>query len=72
MASDARQLPANPLEEYWPEEKMAAVRGVSKRTLRGERQRGDGPAWVKDGRKIHYPIAGYRDYLVVKTRQPVR
>ena len=44
------------LDGYTPEDQMAKARGVATRTLRAERQRGDGPPWVKMGKQILYPI----------------
>ena len=54
------------------EQKMAQQRGKSLRTMRLERQRGEGPPYVKDGRQILYPIAGYREWLAANLRRPVR
>ena len=71
MNSDIQALSDNPLSDYWGEEKMAEVRGKTPRTLRAERRRGDGPPYAKDGRTILYSIAGYREWLLANTRQPV-
>jgi hypothetical protein len=46
----------NPLADYLPDAEMARLRGVTSRTQRAERQRGDGPPWVKDGRRVLYPV----------------
>ena len=43
------------LDGYTPEDQMAKARGVTVRTLRAERQRGDGPPWVKMGKQVLYP-----------------
>jgi hypothetical protein len=69
--ADAHMTPDNPLAEYWTEDEMAEVRGKTPRTLRAERQRGDGPPYAKDGRTILYSMAGYREWLLANTRQPV-
>jgi hypothetical protein len=60
------------LDDYIPEEQMAQKRRVTKRTLRAERQRGDGPPFVKDGIKVYYHGPGYRDWLAAKMKRPVR
>lgn len=70
MTSDS--IIANPLEGYVPDAKMAELRGVTPRTQRAERQRAEGPPYVKDGKKIYYPLAGYREWLKSRERQPVR
>lgn len=72
MTTDAQMTPDNPLAEYWTEDQMAELRKKTPRTLRAERQRGDGPPWVRDGRTILYWIPGYGRWLTAKTRQPVR
>jgi hypothetical protein len=60
------------LAGYAPEEEIAAARGVGKRTLRAERQRGDGPPFIKLGKQILYPIEGFRAWLKANERHPVR
>ena len=60
------------LAGYAPEDQIAEVRGVGKRTLRAERQRGMGPPFVKIGKQILYPIEGFRDWLKANERHPVR
>jgi hypothetical protein len=65
-------IAANPLEGYAPDAEMAKIRGKTVRTQRAERQRGEGPPYVKDGKKIYYSVAGYRDWLRACERQPVR
>lgn len=63
---------ADPLAGYLPEDQIAEKRKVSKRTLRSERQRGEGPPYVKDGKRIYYPLDGFRDWLKARTHQPIR
>jgi hypothetical protein len=64
---------SNPLlAGYLTEDEYAAQRRKTKRTLRAERQRGDGPPYVKDGKSILYPIDGSRAWLKAMERQPVR
>jgi hypothetical protein len=65
-------LTADPLAGYLPEAEMAKSRKVTPRTLRAERQRGDGPPYVKDGKKVFYPIDGFRAWLKGMERHPVR
>jgi hypothetical protein len=65
-------ISVDPLAGYAPEVEMARVRRVTQRTLRAERQRGDGPPYVKDGKKIYYPLSGFRKWLKACERQPVR
>jgi hypothetical protein len=60
------------LAGYAPEDEIAEARGVGKRTLRAERQRGDGPPFVKMGKQVLYPIEGFRNWLKANERQPVR
>jgi hypothetical protein len=63
---------ANPLSDYMPDDEMAKLRRVTQRTLRAERQRGDGPPYVKDGWRIYYNVNGFREWLRSRERQPVR
>jgi hypothetical protein len=60
------------LAGYLTDEEMAKRRGLAVRTLRTERQRGDGPPYVKDGKKIFYSITGFREWLKSIERHPVR
>jgi hypothetical protein len=60
------------LDEYLLDEEMAEARGVARRTQRAERQRGDGPPYVRDGKKIYYHVAGYREWLKARMKRPVR
>jgi hypothetical protein len=62
----------NPRDGYFTDEEMANARGVTRRTQRAERARGEGPPHVKDGKKVLYPVEGYRAYLKAIERQPVR
>jgi hypothetical protein len=71
MTSETK-IADNPLVEYATDAELAQLRGVTARTLRAERQRGDGPPWVRDGRKIYYHIPSYRNWLMARLRQPVR
>jgi hypothetical protein len=67
-ASQSREL----LDGYTPEVQMGKARGVTVRTLRAERQRGDGPPWVKMGKQVLYPNDGFRNWLKANERRPVR
>jgi hypothetical protein len=60
------------LSGYTSEDQMALARGVSTRTLRAERQRGDGPPWTKMGKQVIYPDDGFREWLKSNTRRPTR
>ncbi len=60
------------LHGYLPEREVAAQRGIALRTLRLERQRGNGPAYVKTGRLILYPIERFRQWLLANEVQPAR
>jgi hypothetical protein len=51
---------------------VAEELGVSVRTLRGMRQRGEGPPYVKFARQIHYPDEPRRTWLQRHVVQPVR
>ena len=72
MTSEIKTVLDNPLLEYLSDRDMAQLRGVTERALRAERQRGDGPPYLKDCRKIYYHVPGYRDWLRARLRQPVR
>jgi hypothetical protein len=74
MDASVRQAPSavDIFDGYISDLEMAAKRGVTPRTLRDERQRRDGPPFVKDGRTILYPIEGYRDWLRANERRSAR
>lgn len=65
-------VPINPLAGYALETEMARVRKVTKRTLRAERQRCEGPPYVRDGKRIYYSLEGFCEWLKSRERQPVR
>ena len=67
------QSASNDLMEVWvtPAE-MAAARDLTERTLRAERQRGTGPAYVKVGKRVFYSVQAWKDYLKANERHPVR
>jgi hypothetical protein len=65
-------IPFNPLAGYAPEVEIARVRKVTRRTLRAERQRGEGPPYLRDGKRIYYSLDGFREWLKSLERQPVR
>jgi hypothetical protein len=60
------------LEGYVSEGKMAEARDIAIRTLRAERQRGDGPPWVKITKQVFYPVEGFRAWLKAIEQRPVR
>jgi hypothetical protein len=51
---------------------MAAQRKKTLRTLRYERQRGEGPPYVRDRRTVLYSVEGFRDWLRANENHPVR
>jgi hypothetical protein len=60
------------LAGYIEEEAVAKARRVTVRTLRAERQRGEGSTYIKVGKKIFYSVDGFRAWLKSLERQPVR
>jgi hypothetical protein len=60
------------LAGYVTETEMAKARGVEKRSLRAERQRGDGPPWLKISNQIFFSEEGFRDWLRSIEQRPVR
>ena len=60
----------HPFENYYHEKEVAEARGVTTRQM--ERRAGKGPPWLKIGRDVHYPIAGWRQYLRDQERHPLR
>jgi hypothetical protein len=65
-------VPDTLLAGYIAEGDMARARGVVPRTLRAERQRGDGPPYVTLDRRIYYPESGFREWLKAIEKRPVR
>ena len=53
--ADVSTVAGNPLSEYLPDADLAKLRKVTVRTQRKERQRGDGPPYVKDGERNLLP-----------------
>jgi hypothetical protein len=45
------------------EGEVARRYGLRRRTLQGWRLRGGGPAWVRAGRRVLYPVAGIEEFL---------
>jgi hypothetical protein len=60
------------LGDYVTEEQMADARQVTRRTLRAERHRGEGPPYVKTSNKVLYSADGFRQWLKSIERRPVR
>lgn len=57
-------------KEYLTEKEVGVLFSVSTATLRAERSRGQGPGYVKDGRRILYPrkeLDAYYSNRLVKT-----
>jgi hypothetical protein len=67
-------IPSEPglFADCWSEEEFAAQRKVVTRTLRAERQAGLGPPYLKDGRRVYYPISKAREWLAQKVCSPAR
>jgi hypothetical protein len=80
MLSKVKMVPADEApsivqeirSDWAPEEDFVEIRGKGRRALRAERQRGDGPPWVRDGKGIYYYLPGYRDWLKARMKHPVR
>ncbi len=53
-----------------PEAQYAEMRDVQLSALRNERAKGLGPPYVKDGRRVFYPIDGLREYIAKQARTP--
>jgi hypothetical protein len=74
--ASCHQSPPSPssgiFDDYLNEDEMARLRGVSKRTLRAERRRGDGPPFVKIGRKTLYRKSGFKEHLKAIEQRPTR
>jgi hypothetical protein len=70
--NETSTLRDNLLDGYVTENEMAKARGVQPRTLRAERQRGEGPPWLKASNKILYSAEGFREWLKSLERSPVR
>jgi hypothetical protein len=59
-------------DDCWEAAEFARQRRLSERQLRLEREKGLGPPYFKDGRRIYYPISSAREWLLQKMRKPVR
>ena len=62
----------NALAGYLTEDQQAAALGVVTRTLRSWRQRGEGPPYVRVGRRVFYRIDGSAAWLKANEQAPVR
>jgi hypothetical protein len=67
-----RDADADLLAGYFPEETLCRELNESPRTARLRRQRGEGPPYVRIGRKILYPIEGFRLWLKRREIDPSR
>ncbi len=67
-----QEPPSSLLDGYITEQEAARQRGKSERCLRDERQRGVGPPYTRDGRKVLYDIAKFRAWLRANECIPVR
>lgn len=65
------ELEALKYKEYLTEKEVGLLYSVSPDTLRKGRSQGQGPGYIKDGRKVLYPrreLAAYFERRLVKTR----
>jgi len=69
---DSRPEPSGLLYGYIPEPEVSRERGVTQRTLRAERARGNGPPFLRLGKKIYYPRDAFRAWLKCRETRPVR
>jgi hypothetical protein len=53
------------------EDDFALLRRVKVSALRNERSKGEGPPFVRIGRKVFYPLAELRAYMQASTIRPV-
>lgn len=60
------------LSDFLTEESAAAELNLQPRTLRKYRERGEGPAFVKVGRRTMYRRSDIADWLREQTIKPVR
>jgi hypothetical protein len=60
------------LDGYVSDVEMARIRRTSVRTLRTERQSGEGPPYTHDRRRVYYSISQFREWLAENTRMPVK
>ena len=58
----------NLLEDFILENDLAAMEGVSPKTMQRRRYRRESPPYTVVGRKIYYRIAAYRDWLAERER----
>ena len=57
---------------YMTEDEMARQRSLSKRTLRNERARGDGPPFVRINHRALYRIDAFREWLKSREQKTLR
>jgi hypothetical protein len=61
-----------PFDGHWHQNQMANERNVTTRALQMERRAGKGPPWLRVGRNVYYPIAGWQQWLREQERHPPR
>jgi hypothetical protein len=59
-------------ENCFSDPELAHMRGVTTRTQSRERRLGIGPPFLRDGRRVWYPIPGWHQYLADQGRQTRR
>ena len=67
-----RDADADLLVGYFPEETLCRELNESPSTAQLRRQRGESPPYVRIGRKILYPIEGFRLWLKRREIDPSR
>jgi hypothetical protein len=60
------------LNDYTSEHDAAQQLKQTVRTLRAWRHRGEGPTWIKIGKRVYYPNTGIPAWLKSLERKPVR
>lgn len=70
LAPDLRQVVQQ--MGYMPEGDFQRLAGITPSTAEGWRKRGDGPAWVRLGNAVYYPVEGVSSFLKARIREPRR
>jgi hypothetical protein len=60
------------LQDWFPEDEVAAALRKTRRTLQSWRAQGIGPAWTRNGKEILYHRDAVSEYLKANEHQPVR
>lgn len=57
---------------YMPLDDFLRLAGVTAGTAEAWRKRGEGPAWVRLGNAVYYPVEGVSAFLKSRIREPRR